>query len=153
MPKRAVGLLAVTEQLSPALNVNASYSHYRGWDRLRGRNVNAPDRATGDDRPDPSLGTVTQVESTARSESDALNVGLNWSVPARRLFLFANYAWTDQRNDTDGPFSLPADSYNLAAEWARATAVPRHVSSALLNTNPTKRLRLGVQTSAPAGHP
>ncbi len=150
MPKRAVGLVAVTEQVSAALSVNASYSHSRGWDRFRGRNVNAPVDGV---RPDPSLGTVTQVESTARMAGDTINAGMNWSVPSRRLILFANYTWTDQKNDSDGPFSLPADSYNPAAEWARASGVPRHIGSVVLSTNVTTSLRLGVSSTARSGVP
>jgi hypothetical protein len=150
MPAQTVGLLAVTQQLTSALNVNASYSHRRARDRFRGRNVNAPLDGI---RPDPSLGTVTEVESTGKLEADAVNVGLNWNLPARRLFLFANYAWTDQRNDADGPFSLPADNYDLAAEWARATGVPRHTASAALSTNLTAHLRLGLSTLARSGLP
>jgi hypothetical protein len=149
-PKRAVGLLAVTQQFSPSFAVNASYSRTRGWARFRGRNVNAPMDGV---RPDPALGNVTQVESTAHLEVDTLNVGLNFSVPARRLFLFANYAWNDQRNDSDGAFSLPADSYDLAAEWGRAAGVPRHIASALLNTNLTKRIRFGVSATGRSGSP
>jgi len=66
MPKREIALVAVTQQLSPAFGINASYSHSRGWHRFRGRNVNAPDAALGGSRPDATLGNVTQVESTAR---------------------------------------------------------------------------------------
>jgi hypothetical protein len=150
MPKRAIGLLAVTQQISQTLTLNATYSHTNGWDRFRGRNVNAP---LNGQRPDPSLGNVTAVESTARLEADSINVGLNVNLPKRRTFLFANYAYINQRNDADGPFSLPASSYDLAAEWGRASGVPRHLASAVLNTNLTKSLRLGVSTSARAGTP
>jgi hypothetical protein len=150
MPQRTLGLVAVTEQLSPVFGVNASYSHSRGRDRFRGRNVNAPIDGV---RPDPSLGTVTQVESTARSAGDTINAGLNWNLPSRRLLLFANYTWSNQRNDADGPFSLPADSYNPGAEWGRASNVPRHIASAVLSTNLTKALRLGVSTTARSGLP
>jgi hypothetical protein len=150
LPKRGVALVAVTQQFLPALGVNATYSHTTGRDRFRGRNVNAP---LNGERPDPTVGNVTQVESTGRMAIDTVQVGMNWSVPARRLFLFANYTWNDQRNDTDGPFSLPADSYDVAAEWARAAAVPRHVASAVFNSNLTKRLRLGVSTMGRSGVP
>jgi Carboxypeptidase regulatory-like domain len=150
LPRRAVGLFAVTQQFSPALSVNATFSHTSGWDRFRGRNVNAPLDGV---RPDPSLGTVTQVETTGRMAIDTVQVGMNWSVPARRLFLFANYAWNDQHNDTDGPFSLPADSYDAAAEWARAAGVPRHIASAVFNANLMKRLRLGISTTGRSGSP
>ena len=150
LPKRGVGLIAVTEQLSPALSVNASYSHTTGWDRFRGRNVNAPLNGA---RPDEAFGNIIQVESSGRMAIDTFQVGMNWSVPARRMFLFANYAWNDQRNDTDGPFSLPANSYDLAAEWARAAGVPRHIASGVFNSNLTKRLRVGVSATARSGSP
>jgi hypothetical protein len=150
MPRRAVGLLAVTQQLSPLFSINASYSHANGWDRFRGRNVNAPIDGV---RPDPALGNVTQVESTARLETDTLNVGLNFNHAKSRTFVFANYAFNNQRNDADGPFSLPADSCDLAAEWGRAGGIPRHTASAVMNTSLTKSLRLGVSTTARAGVP
>jgi hypothetical protein len=104
-------------------------------------------------RPNPALGNITEVESTARMEWDTINVGLNFNLPARRTFLFANYGWNRQRNDADGPFGLPADNYNLAAEWGRAGGVPRHVASAVLNTTLFKNLRLAVSTAARAGAP
>jgi hypothetical protein len=78
---------------------------------------------------------------------------MNINVPARRLFLFANYSWNRQRNDADGPFSLPASSYDLGAEWGRAAGVPRHVASTVLNTNITRNLRIAVSASARAGAP
>jgi hypothetical protein len=150
MPKRAVGLFSVSQQLSQVLTVNATYSRTNGWDRFRGRNANAPLDGV---RPDPTLGNVTTVESTARLETDSINVGLNLNLPKRRTFLFANYAYNNQRNDADSAFSLPASSYDLAAEWGRATGVPRHIASAVVNTNLTKSLRLGVSTAARAGAP
>jgi hypothetical protein len=150
MPKRGMVLFALTQRVTPAININASYNHQRGWDRFRGVNVNAPLNGV---RPDPALGNVTQVESTARLEADSINVGMNFSVPQRRTFVFANYAWTNQRNDADGPFSLPANSYDLAAEWGRAAGVPRHMASAVVNTSLPRNLRLGVSTSARSGSP
>ena len=150
LPRRAMGLLAVTQQLSPMFSINASYNHQEGWDRFRGHNINAPLNGT---RPDPALGNVTQVESTARLESDSFNVGMNVTMPNRRAFIFANYAYTNQRNDADSAFSLPANSYDLAAEWARASAIPRHIASAVINTNLTRRLRLGMSTAARSGAP
>jgi carboxypeptidase family protein len=150
MPKRAIGLLAVTQQVSPTFGVNMSYSHTNGWDRFRGRNVNAPRDGV---RPDPALGNVTQVESTARLAADSIMVGMNFNIPARRTFLFANYSWNRQRNDADGPFSLPANSYDLAAEWGPAGGIPRHIASAVMNTNLVRNLRLAVSTSARAGAP
>ena len=150
MPKRAMALFAVTQRLSTTVSINASYNHQKGWDRFRGVNVNAPLNGV---RPDQSLGNVTQVESTARLEQDSINVGMNFTLPQRRTFVFANYGWNHARNDADGPFSLPANSYDLAAEWGRAGGVPRHIASAVLNTSLVGNLRLGLSTSARAGAP
>jgi carboxypeptidase family protein len=150
LPKRALGLIALTQQLSQTFGLNLSYSHTNGWDRLRGRNVNAPLNGL---RPHPGLGNVTQVESTARLRADSINAGLNFNMPKRRTFLFANYAWNRQFSDADGAFSLPANSYDLAAEWGRVSGVPRHNVSAVMNTNLSKAVRLAVSTSARSGAP
>jgi hypothetical protein len=150
LPRRVLGLVALTQQISQTLGLNLTYSHTNGWDRLRGRNVNAPVNGV---RPDPALGNVTQVESTATLRVDSINAGLNISMPRRRAFLFANYSFNRQLSDADGAFSLPANSYDLAAEWGRVGTVPRHVASAVMNTNLTKALRLGVSASARAGLP
>ena len=99
--------------------MNLSYSHSNGWDRFRGRNINAPLDGV---RPDPSLGNITQVESTARLRVDSITAGLNFNIPKRRTFLFANYQFNRQLSDADGAFSLPADSYDLAAEWGGSPA-------------------------------
>ena len=122
--------------------------HVRGSNRLRGRNVNAPIDGV---RPDQAFGNVTQVESTARMENNQLSVGLNFNVPARRIMVFANYALIDQKNDADGPFSLPANSYDLAAEWGPAAGLPRHIASAVVNLPLYKGLRLGLTGTARSG--
>jgi hypothetical protein len=150
MPKRAMALFAVTQRLSNTVGVNASYNHQNGWDRFRGVNVNAPRDGV---RPVATLGNVTQVESTARLEQDSINVGMNFNLPQRRTFVFANYSWNNVRNDADGPFSLPANSYDLAAEWGRGGGIPRHMASAVVNTSLMRNLRLGLSTSARAGAP
>jgi len=114
MPTRAMINVGVSQQIRPMFTVNVNYNHTEGRNRFRGRNINAPLAGA---RPDPAFGTITQVEPTARMRGDTLNVGMNVNVPQRRMFLFANLAWIRQRNDAVGAFSLPADSYDLAAEW------------------------------------
>ena len=150
MPKRALGLVALTQQLSQTFGLNLGYSHTSGWDRFRGRNVNAPLNGV---RPDPALGNVTDVESTAKLRVDSINAGINFNLPKRRTFLFANYAFNRQLSDADGAFGLPANSYDLAAEWGRVSGVPRHIASAVMNTGLTKAIRLAVSASARSGAP
>jgi len=150
MPKRALALVALTQQISQTFGLNLNYTHTNGWDRFRGRNINAPLNGT---RPDPALGNITQVESTATLRVDSINAGMNFNIPARRTFIFANYAFNRQLSDADGAFSLPANSYDLAAEWGRVGGIPRHVASAVMNTSLTKSLRVAVSTAARSGAP
>jgi hypothetical protein len=151
MPQRALVNVGVRQQLAPMINLNVMYTHQEGFERFRGRNINAP-LADGT-RPDPSFGNITQVESTARMRADSINAGINVNVPQRRMFLFANYGWMRQYNDADGPFALPANSYDLAGEWGRAQGVPRHIASAVFNTALPKNFRLGLSTTFQAGAP
>jgi hypothetical protein len=94
---------------------------------------------------------VTQVEATGRIRNNQLHAGLNINIPASRTMIFANYMFVDQRNDADGPFSLPADSYDLTAEWGPAAGLPRHSASAIVNVPLPYRFRLGLTTTARTG--
>ncbi len=151
MPARGMINIGLSQQIRPMIMVNVNYNHSEGWDRFRGRNINAP-RQDGL-RPNPVFGNVTQVESAARMRSDSLNVGFNLNLPQRRTFLFANGAWIRQRNEADGPFSLPADSYNPAAEWGPAAGAPSYVASAMLSTNVWRSVRVTLNGSMQSGAP
>ncbi len=131
--------------------VNAGYSFLRGRDLFRGRNVNAP-RADGT-RPDAGVGNVTQVESTGRSEGHTLNVGFNIMVPWHRTMLFANYALSKLSNDTDGAFSLPANSLDLAAEWGPGAMDIRHRVSGMFNMNLWGGFKLATSVNANSASP
>ena len=112
---------------------NVSFSHTEGIDRFRGRNINAP-QADGA-RPDPALGNVTQVESTARMRGDALQRRHQRQHAGAADHGLRELLVIRQSNDADGPFSLPADSYELAGEWGPAAGVPRHLFSGIVNTH------------------
>ncbi|HVZ20745.1 MAG TPA: TonB-dependent receptor, partial [Vicinamibacterales bacterium] len=112
LPRREMAMVGVTQQLVPNLMMNVMFNRGRSDTRLRGRNVNAPVDGV---RPDPASGNVVEVESVGRSHGSNLNVGINYAIPQKHLFLFANYAWLRQYDDADGPFSLPADNDDLAA--------------------------------------
>ena len=58
MPRRVIVNFGVSQQISPILMANVSVSHFEGYDRLRGRNRNAP-QADGL-RPDPPIGNGTK---------------------------------------------------------------------------------------------
>jgi hypothetical protein len=148
MPTRNMASAGVSHQITPTLGANLNVTYMSGSNRLRGRNINAPRDGV---RPDPHLGNVSQVESTGRMRNTQVNAGVNYSLPGRRMFVFANYVFMDQKNDSDGPFGLPADSYNLAAEWGPAAGLPRHSASGILSLPAMAGIRLSLSATARSG--
>ena len=141
MPYVHQASIGVERPLTPTLNVQASFMLMRGRNQLRSRNVNAPD-AFGV-RPEPDVGTVTQIESTGRSATDRFNVNLNYRVPGRRTFMNVDYTWSSAKNHADNPLSLPADSLNPDAEWGPSSQDIRHRLNAMVNFG----LPLGVRAN------
>jgi hypothetical protein len=150
LPRRIMGNLGVSHQFSPKLGMNVSYSRTIGENRYRGRNINAPLNGV---RRDPEFGNVTQVESTADFRGQTFVTGMNFQVPARRIMLFANYAWLKQESNADGAFSLPANNYDLSSEWGPVSGVPRHSVSAMFSTPLWSTLRLALNASVRSGTP
>lgn len=150
MPRRLMANVGISQRLSPQLGINASYSRIRGENRFRGRNLNAP---LNGGRPDPSVGNVTQVEPTASFRGQTFVAGMNFQVPPRRIMLFANYAWLKQESDADGPFSLPANSYDLGAEWGPVPGVPRHSVSGMFSAPLIRNMRLSLSAGVRSGTP
>jgi hypothetical protein len=106
-------------------SINVRYVISHGYDLVRKRNINQPYPGPGTTtsrRPDPSLGDVLLVESTASSTYNGLN-----ATVSRRLHhgieLRAAYTLSKSMDNTsaflatDGDDNTPQDSRNLAAEW------------------------------------
>jgi hypothetical protein len=143
--------VAVERTLSPSARLIVGYFFGRGRNLLRGRNINAPD-VTGA-RPDPSAGNVTQIESTGRSASHLLHASLNVTAPWHRVNAFVTYTLAKARNDTDGPFSLPANNFDLDAEWGPSAVDVRHRASVLFNMDLWKGFRISTMANASSGQP
>ncbi len=143
--------VAVEQQLPGAVRLNTMLIRRRGSNALRGVNLNVP--GPGGIRPDPTAGTVTDIQSTASSSFDAVSVNLNFARPDRRIFIAANYMFGRSLNDTDSPFSLAADAHNLAAERGPALTDARHRAMGFANIGIARRLTLGtsfrVQSALP----
>jgi hypothetical protein len=143
--------LAIDRQLPGGMRASATLVRRRGSHVLRGVNVNAP--LPNGARPDPSAGTITEVESIAASSFDALFLNVNYAKPDRRIFIGANYSLSSAIDETDGPLSLPVDSRNLAAERGPAASDARHRFSSLASVPLTRSLMLGtavrVQSALP----
>jgi hypothetical protein len=150
-PTLTEAIAAIEQALPGEVRVNAMYVRRRGSNLLRGVNINAP--LANLRRPDPTAGTVTEIQSVARSEVDAISLNLNYARPQQRLFLAANYTFGRSLDETDSPFGLPADTYNLAAERGPALGDARHRFMSFANVPLKKRVRLGtslrVQSALP----
>ncbi len=142
---------AVEQTLGKYARLNVLYGYGRSRTALRGHDVNAP--AAGGERPDPASGTVTQVQSTARTATHMLHTGLNVNLPWHRTVLFLNYTLGRAMNETDGPFSLPADNQDLRAEWGPSPNDARHRATAMLNLNLWKGFRLATTINSSSGVP
>jgi hypothetical protein len=141
-PRLAETIAAIEQTLPGEVRVNTMYVRRRGSSLLRGVNVNAP-LANGV-RPDPASGPVTEIQSVARSQFDALSFNMNYARPQQRLFLAANYTIGRSIDETDSPFGLPADTYNLRAERGPALGFSRHRFMSMANAPLPKRFRLGT---------
>ncbi len=127
------------------------YVFESGTGLLRSRNLNAPAPGTG--RPDPAQGNVWQVESGARSTRHVVRANLALLRPASRTRLVLSYAWTHAVNESDGPFDLPAESLDLAAERGPAGDDIRHRLTALVGLRLPKGLRLDATVRGSSGAP
>ena len=150
-PRLTEAIAAVEQTLPGEIRLNTMVIRRRGANQLRGVNVNAP-LANGA-RPDPFSGTVTEIQSIASTQFDAISLNLNYARPQQRLFVAANYMFGRSIDEADSPFGLPADNYNLAAERGPALGFSRHRFMSVANLPLKKRLRLGtslrVQSAAP----
>jgi hypothetical protein len=134
--------IGVERQLPHNLRLSGMYVRRQGTNQLRGVNVNAP-LASGL-RPDPTAGAITQIQSTATSSFQALFVSLQLMQPQRRMFVGLQYGLAKGITEADGPFSLPADSHNLAAERGPGPMDARHRLSSMGNFPLYKTLMLGT---------
>ena len=133
-----------------ALRVQANYLMQRGFDQFRAVNVNAPVNGV---RPVPDAGNITELESTGQSDTDRWMLNVNYAKPERRLFLGANYQLARVYNFVDSPFSLPANNYDLAAEWGPSARDTRHRLFSFLSFPLPKKLRGSLMTQAQTASP
>ena len=129
--------VSVEKALKNGLSVSVSFDDVKGVHLFRGRDTNAP--LTGSSlRPITTEGVVTQLESSASSRFDSLTIGFRQRIGT--LNWFGNYSLGSSYTDTNGPFSLPSDNYNLASDWGRASNMVKN----RIQTGVNYRLPWGV---------
>lgn len=140
----------VEQQIGRSLRLRATYLYQRGFHEFRVRNINAPASTAG--RPQPLIGNILQVESSANSWYHSLNISLT-SIVSRRLFWFVNYSLSSNTDEADSPFSLPANNFALRPERGPSLSDSRHNVAASVNFKLTKSLRLGTFLTAKSATP
>ena len=125
-----------------AFRLTTNYQYQRGVHMLRGRNLNAPIPGVG--RRDPSVGNITDIESSGYSSVHRLMIGVGPAKFVNGFFWSANYFFTKNTNEADSPFSLPVDNFNLRTERGPSGADVRHFFSAF----GSRRLMRGFSISA-----
>lgn len=142
--------LSLQKQVLQQFSLIATYSYQRGVRLLRSRDINAPIEELG--RPNPLVGNLFQVESTAQSTTHRFNMIAN-SVSSKRLNWFVSYTLLNIVNDTDGAFSLPASSLNLRNERGSASEDIRHSFFANVGLQLTKGVRCAINLSSSSAPP
>jgi hypothetical protein len=141
----------VERALGPRGRLGVDYGLERGRRAYRARNLNPMVPGVG--RPDPRLGNVVQVESTAASTRHSLRVGFHSGAPNARLSLVGFYMYSRLVDDADTPLTLPADSADLAAERGPGRDDRRHRLFAMASLRPGHGLRLSTMLRAESGAP
>jgi len=152
MPYLHQASIGIERTFLESLRVMATYTMQRGRNRFRSVNLNAPLSETGE-RPDLTLGNVTQLISTGRTEVDRFQVNVNYARPERRFFLGVNYTLGRANNFTDSPFALPANNYDLEAEWGPSVQDVRHRLFGMVSFGLPQGFRMGVFTQAQSARP
>ena len=154
MPYLQQASIGVERTLIETLRLMASYTMMRGGNQFRAVNVNAP--ITGGIepvRPDPTLGNVTELESSGRTEVDRLTINVNYAKPERRFFMGGNYQLARSNNYSNGTFALPANNYDLEAEWGPSLQDVRHRFFGMVNFGVPMGMRLGVFAQGQSASP
>jgi hypothetical protein len=151
MPQVHQASLGVERQLAQNVSLQATYQVLRGRRQIRSININAPDEFGN--RPDPEVGTVTQFESTGRSDTDRLTIGGNYRFPQRRIFFNINYTLGRIRNHADSETSLPANNLDPDAEWGPSRQDVRHRLQGMINVPLLLGLRANMNVNAQSATP
>jgi hypothetical protein len=139
--------------------VSMTYSYQQGERLARGLNLNT---AANGIRPDPAFRNIVQVVSDAASRQHQVlvdgNINPGAMLPAfkgpliswKRTTLFINYQLTWLRNDSDGPFAIPATG-DLNAEWGPAANDVRQRANISFNNQIVRNVLVGLNVNLSSG--
>jgi len=150
LPYTRRATVGVDRTLTKWARMRATYSHNVGHNLFRSRDLNAP---VGGVRPDATLRNITLLESTARSQTRALEVNVMLNYRPRRFTGNIGYILGEALNETDGALTLPPDSFDLMGEWGPSRQDVRHRLTASMNTDLKAGFRVNTFVRAWSGSP
>ncbi|MCI0662137.1 MAG: carboxypeptidase regulatory-like domain-containing protein [Acidobacteria bacterium] len=146
-------ILTIEQQLPKGLVGTVTYLYSKGVNQFRQRNINAPFPDPNDPArrifPFPGSGRIMQYESSADAETNRIVFGFNRRI-SPRLMTFGGYTLSWIKNNGGGN---PADPYNLAPEWGRASQDQRHSFNTIANITLPYGFRFQPMISGSTGRP
>lgn len=115
--------VGVEHALTSAVQIQVNAFGDTTSDRFRSLNVNLP---VDGQRAHPELGRITELQSIGRETDRGLELSLRLRPPQPTMSGLVRYRYAQRMNDADGPFSLPADNADPAADWGPAADDIRH---------------------------
>jgi hypothetical protein len=162
LPRSTRVSLGLDRRYKQVLQASATYSYIRGGAILRGENMNAPIDGV---RPDPRYANVIEVVSDGSGRQHTLQTNLtvnqgalfplNRAAPRfslKRVTLFLNYTLAQNRNNSDGAFSVPAFG-DINLDWGPANNDVRHRLNATFNNQIVKNLQVGLSFNTSSATP
>ena len=124
MPYSIKGVISIERQLPRRTTVSVAYIYERDLHMIRARNINAPLPGTFDlnvagsgVRPLGDIGNVYLFEDSGRNIDHTVFINFN-SRFSQKFSAFGLVGLSKEKGDADGPFSFPANSYDLSAEYS-----------------------------------
>jgi Carboxypeptidase regulatory-like domain len=119
---------------------------------FRSRDINAPLPPFYTVRPDPAFGVIRQIDSSARQQSNALQVTMRGRF-GRWFNGQLQYTLSRTMNNSGGLNWFPSNDYDLSGEWARADFDRLHRLLLLGSASPGRGINVGVALTLESGLP
>ena len=152
IPRTIQYSLGIERQLGPKTTLSATYVGSRGIDLFRSIDANAPLPPAYAGRPNANIGQERTIHSQGYQKSNALELTFR-GRPSKYFNGQVQYTLNKTYNNTSGVTYFPGNSYDPAADWARADTDRKHKFDLLGSAQPTKFFTLGVALSLYSGKP
>lgn len=116
--------IGMETQLNEDNSLRVLYKYQKGIHQFRSRDINAP-LPDNTNRPNSSFGRIVQVESSAFSIQNSLNVELSGRLN-KRISYGIDYTLAKSTSDAEGIFGLPSNNYDLRLDRSVSNLDQRH---------------------------